>query len=103
MSARRNPGDQGELFGSPAASAIWPNPNSVAHDLLTLLLRGECVSQPDFKSSCCLAAEAHCLRDLGWLVISEPVSHMGMKRQIARDRLPQSAIAAARLSQGGTA
>ncbi|SAL33368.1 hypothetical protein AWB71_01816 [Caballeronia peredens] len=102
MSARYNPDDcQGELFGHVAASATWPSPHTVTYVLLALLLRGERVSQPDFKASWRLAAEAHRLRELGWPVISEPVAHAGTKRPIARYRLSPTAIAAARLSQGG--
>ncbi|MDR5809524.1 hypothetical protein [Caballeronia sp. LZ019] len=102
MAKHRNPDErQGEMFGNPAASAVWPSPHTVTYVLLVILLRGERVSQPDFKASWRLAAEAHRLRELGWPVISEPVSHAGTKRPIARYRLSPTAIAAARMSQGG--
>ncbi|MEZ2349567.1 hypothetical protein [Caballeronia sp. RCC_10] len=103
MAKRRNPDDrQAEMFGNPAASAIWPSPHTVTSVLLTLLLRGERVAQPDFKTSWRLAAEAHRLRDLGWPVISEQIPYTGTKRKIARYRLSPAAIAAARAAQGGS-
>ena len=104
MAKRSNPDDrQGEMFGSPAAPAVGPNPGTIARALLTRLVAGERIAQTDFDLSWRLSAYVRDLKNLGWPVLSEPIAYPRANRPISRYYLTASSIAAVRAAQGGSA